>query len=68
LIAAVCAGLLADIGMAPIDFYNMMILGFSAGAVPCYIDSSKQREGSFFHLRPSWLNYIGAKKYKHWRV
>ena len=34
----------------------------------CYIDSSKQREGSFFHLRSSWLNYIGAKKYKHWRV
>ncbi|MGX4675738.1 hypothetical protein ACWCIB_02600 [SAR92 clade bacterium H246] len=67
-IAAVCAGLLADVGMAPMDFYNMMILGFSAGAVPCYIDASKQREGCFFPLRTSRLNYIGAEKDRHWRV
>ena len=67
-IAVVCAGLLADVAMLPEDFYNMMILGFSGGAMPCFIDASNQQEGCFFPLRTSQLNYIGAEKDKHWRV
>ena len=67
-IAAVCAGLLIDEGMAPIDFYNMMILGFSAGAMPCFIDSCSQQEGGFFPLRTSRLRYTGLEEVRHWEV
>ena len=67
-IAAVCAGLLADQDMKPIDFYNLMILGFSAGAMPCFIDASNQQEGCFFPLRTSRLNFTGDETVKHWRV
>ena len=67
-IAAVCAGLLADVGMLPEDFYNMMILGFSGGAAPCFIDASHEEEGCFFPLRASRLNYTGVEKNRRWRV
>ncbi len=67
-IAAVCAGLLADQDLRPIDFYNLMILGFSAGAMPCFIDALQQQEGCFFPLRTSRLNYTGGEEVKHWRV
>jgi hypothetical protein len=67
-IAAVCAALLADEGLSPMDFYHMATLAFTAGAMPCFIDASNQQEGGFFPLRTSRLNYIGVEKVRHWEV
>jgi len=67
-IAAVCAGLLADEGLSPMDFYHMATLAFTAGAMPCFIDALDQQEGCFFPLRTSRLNFTGGETVKHWRV
>jgi citrate synthase len=67
-IAAVCAALLADEGLSPMDFYHMATLAFTAGAMPCYIDASNQQEGGFFPLRTSRLRYTGVEQVRHWRV
>ncbi len=67
-IAAVCAGLLADEGLSPMDFYHMATLAFTAGSMPCFIDASNQQEGCFFPLRTSRLNFTGDETVKHWRV
>jgi citrate synthase len=67
-IAAVCAALLADEGLSPMDFYHMATLAFTAGAMPCFIDALDQPEGCFFPLRTSRLNYTGGEEIKHWRV
>ena len=44
------------------------VLGFSAGAMPCFIDALDHQEGSFFPLRTSRLNFTGGETVKHWRV
>ena len=67
-IAAVCAGLLADEGLKPMEFYHMATLAFTAGAMPCFIDALDHQEGSFFPLRTSRLNFTGGETVKHWRV
>jgi citrate synthase len=67
-IAAVCAALLADEGLSPMDFYHMATLAFTAGAMPCFIDASNKPEGGFFPLRTSRLRYTGVEKVTHWRV
>ncbi|MDG1494925.1 MAG: hypothetical protein P8Q91_03555 [Porticoccaceae bacterium] len=67
-IAAVCAGLLADEGLKPMEFYHMATLAFTAGAMPCFIDALDQQEGCFFPLRTSRLNFTGDETVKHWRV
>lgn len=67
-IAAVCAGLLADEGLKPMEFYHMATLAFTAGAMPCFIDTLNHQEGCFFPLRTSRLNFTGGETVKHWRV
>jgi len=67
-IAAVCAALLADEGLSPMDFYHMATLAFTAGAMPCFIDASNQHEGGFFPLRTSRLSYAGVEEARHWEV
>ncbi len=67
-IAAVCAALLADEGIEPMDFYHMATLAFTAGAMPCFIDASNQQEGGFFPLRTSRLSYTGVEEVRHWEV
>ena len=67
-IAAVCAALLIDEELKPIDFYNLMILGFSAGAMACFIDANNQQEGTFFPLRTSRLAFSGSIEEKKWTL
>ena len=66
-IAAVCAALLADEGLSPMDFYHMATLAFTAGAMPCFIDTCNQQEGCFLPLRTSRLKYTGVEQVKKWR-
>ena len=63
---AICAALLADEGITPIDIYHMATYTFTAGAMPCYIDAQQKPEGSFFPLRTSRLNYKGVEEVKRW--
>ena len=65
-IAAVCAALLADEGLSPMDFYHMATLAFTAGAMPCFIDAQDQQEGGFFPLRTTRLNYRGVEGVRRW--
>jgi hypothetical protein len=65
---ALCAALLADEGISPMDIYHMATFTFTAGAMPCFIDALNQQEGCFFPLRTSRLNYTGGEQVKHWRV
>ena len=67
-IAAVCAALLADEGIDPVELYNLATLSFTAGAMPCFIDASNQQEGGFFPLRTSRLSYTGVEEVRHWEV
>jgi hypothetical protein len=67
-IAAVCAALLADEGISPVELYNLATLSFTAGAMPCFIDACNQQEGVFFPLRTSRLRYTGVEQVRHWRV
>ena len=65
---ALCAALLADEGLSPMDIYHMATFTFTAGAMPCFIDATNQQEGCFFPLRTSRLNFTGDETVKHWRV
>ncbi len=58
-VAAILAALAADQGMDTQDYYRFMILSFSAGMFPCYIDAFNKAEGSFFPLRCERIMYLG---------
>ena len=66
-IAAVCAALLADECIDPVELYNLATLSFTAGAMPCFIDAINQQEGGFFPFRISRLKYTGVERVRHWR-
>ena len=61
----IAASFMADLGFDEKEHYYCSLLSFSAGIIPCYIDSVKHREGTFFPLRSERLNYTGAAK-RHW--
>ncbi len=61
-IAAVAAGLAADQGLAPREYYQFLVLGFSAGMFPCYSDAAAQPEGTFFPIRCDRLVYEGKSR------
>lgn len=63
--AGIDAALMADIGFTRREHYYATILGFSAGILPCYIDSINQKEGSFFPLSCKRLNYTG-REIRNW--
>ena len=65
---ALCAALLADEGITPMDIYHMATFTFTAGAMPCFIDASNQQEGGFFPLRTSRLSFTGVEEIRHWEV
>jgi citrate synthase len=65
-IAALLAALAADQGLSPKEYYQFMILSFSAGMFPCYIDSINKPEGAFFPLRCDRINYEGPNQ-RRWR-
>lgn len=56
------AALMADRGFTSREYYHYLILGFSAGIIPCFIDSSNKKEGAFFPLSCERLNYRGNEK------
>jgi citrate synthase len=63
--AGLIAALLADIGLSDKQYYYYTALAFSAGIIPCHIDSANKKEGTFFPLRCNRLNYTGPEA-RHW--
>jgi len=59
--AALIAALLADLGLSIEEHYYCSLLAFSAGIIPCHIDSVNKKEGSFFPLSCQRLNYTGQE-------
>ena len=58
-VAAVAAGLLLDLGLSPREAYCFMVLSFSAGMFPCYLDALDKPEGAFLPMRCSRVRYTG---------
>ncbi|MBN1379741.1 MAG: hypothetical protein JXA04_10970 [Gammaproteobacteria bacterium] len=56
----VVSALCADMGMSPLEHHAYLILVFSAGMLPCYLDAlSGHSEGAFFPLRCNSIAYTG---------
>lgn len=61
-IASYCAALLADLGFTPREYYNTVLLSFTAGIMPCYLDAVEKPEGVFFPLACNNIEYRGPAK------
>ncbi len=64
-IAAVAAGLAADQGLSTREYYQYLILSFSAGMTACNVDAHTKPEGSFFPLSCNRICYEGVSD-RHW--
>lgn len=60
--AGVVAGLAADMGFTPKEYYLFLHPAFLAGMVPCYIEASGKPEGTLFPLPCESVAYLGAAK------
>ncbi len=58
-VAVITAALFADIGFSPRQYYIGTVLCFSAGMIPCYMDTCSKEEGAFFPLGTDRINYTG---------
>jgi citrate synthase len=58
-IAALAAALAADLGLSRTEYYHFLVLSFSAGMFPCYLDAMNQPAGTLFPLRCARINYLG---------
>lgn len=58
-VAAMAAGLCADQGLTPLEFYRLTLLAFTAGLIHCEFDAAKHPEGTLFPLRCDRLQYSG---------
>jgi hypothetical protein len=56
------AGLAADLGLSPREYYLFLHPAFLAGMVPCYIEASERPEGTLFPLPCDGVAYLGAPK------
>ena len=58
------AAVFADMGYTPYQSYLIVALTFSAGFVPCYLDSLEKPEGVLFPLDCESIEYLGKGKRK----
>lgn len=57
--AALAAALVADLELSVEEYKNLMCICFSAGNLFCYLDASKNKEGTFFPIRCDRISYEG---------
>ncbi len=57
--AGINSALIADIGFTTREQYYGIIIAFSSGILPCFIDAVSHEEGTFFPLPCSRLSYKG---------
>ncbi len=60
--ASLIAALVADQGIKAREHYLYMIQCFTAGMLPCYVESASHPEGTFLPIRCSGINYIGPQR------
>lgn len=60
-IAAVAAGLAADQGLTPREYYHWLLICFSIGFITSYIDTADKRENTFFPFCCDRIFYEGIK-------
>ena len=65
-IAALNAAIIADVGLDIDEYYNLAIIAFVAGMLPCYIEAQGKPEGAFFPLSVSRLNTNRCKPSRRW--
>ncbi len=65
-IAGLTAGLAADQGITPEQWYFINTLCFCGGFLPCFIDAYDKPEGSFFPLRTDVIRYVGTQHKRSW--
>jgi citrate synthase len=58
-IAALIAALAADQGLSSEEYYQYMLLCFTGGMFPCFIDAKNKSEGVFLPLPCNRVSYIG---------
>ncbi|HEX5054870.1 MAG TPA: hypothetical protein VFX02_00080 [Gammaproteobacteria bacterium] len=58
-IAMLAAALAADQGLSEDEYYHYLILSFSVGALPCYIDAKNHPIGTFFPYETGDIQYTG---------
>lgn len=66
-VAALAAALAADQDLTREQYYQFLVLSFSAGMFPCYLDTSEQPEGAFFPFRCDRVKYRGKRR-RRWRT
>jgi hypothetical protein len=64
--AGLVAGLAADLGLSPREYYLFLFPTFLAGMPPCYIEASEQPEGAFFPTACDDICYDGPPQ-RRWR-
>lgn len=64
-VAAVSAALAADQGLSRQEYYQYLVLCFSAGMFPCYSEALNKPEGAFFPFRCERIKYQGHA-YRDW--
>jgi len=60
--AGVVAGLVADCGLSPGDYYLFLFPVFLGGMPPCYLDAALRPEGSLLPLPCDGVGYRGAPR------
>jgi hypothetical protein len=60
--AALWAGLAADMGLSPREYYQFVFPSFLAGMQPCFIEASERPEGTLLPLTCSHIRYEGQAK------
>lgn len=66
-IAAVAAGLFADIGITPREHYFLSCFTFLAGIAPCYLAAMDKAEGAFFPLACDRIRYVNVNSEREWK-
>lgn len=60
--AALGAALAADQGMDPQEYYRFLTPSFTAGILPCFIDTAEREEGLFLPMPCSRIEYSGTQR------
>lgn len=63
-IAALGAALAADQGLSAREFYLFLIPSFTAGIMPCFIETNERQEGTFLPAKCEYLHYEGPPRRK----
>lgn len=54
------AGLAADLGLSPREYYQFMFPAFLAGVQPCFIEAAENTEGTLYPVRCEDVSYTGV--------